>query len=834
MSNEVINPYQTFRDNTGNVLANGTVGFYVNTTSDLDSIFSDEALTVSQTNPYPLDAYGRIAGDVKYAGKKTLTIRTESGGFVRTIDNVSTSADPTRTVIPHDTLADAVADVTLNVLGGDAINIAERTTGNGGGAMWDVVLSSTVTENTYNIVQCTGVGTLSLVLRHNGAITPEQWGISDSTSVEVDDSVGVQALLDDNTIRRVNGDPTKTYFFSQIVTNKQKFTWDGGIFRLKRTDTLTNNTSWNSWPSGAAQSTGNDWLIRFTAPALGDSGVIFKNIDLEGNGKTFATSAGYANHLVQMLDVVSCRHIMFDNVNISRNNGNGLRVWNSEYIVFSNGSVLETVGLTGAITSFEQIALVASRYCTISYNDLGRMTPDSPISTVGGWADITAETEVGGFVPFNTVGGAPYNLVTWYGLACGTSDTFHSIHHNVLRSDLVDAAEAGGGGCLARMLTVNSGQCYVKDNIIYDTTGLSNGGIGLGHDETTAIGAVPYGRMASRTEVSGNTVFGFTKSASGNGILNNGSEDCNVHDNHVYNCVRAFSHTRFATTSRYKNNWAYFNDIAFELGDGVGATDSHGIVNLVEIEGNDFWNNLQDINMANQGNRTDLKVINNEFTQVRSNALVQFSIKHGFLEWTNNNVVNNSSAIVCSWFAADTGLNLSYEGGSIKCLQDVSTELILFDGDASPVAGGRGRLTISNMKAECPTGSNNRKVRVRRENDKGISISNPQLTNAFIQLDTLTGNKQVNGGSITTQGTSPGIVADSGDITDIVHINDVMFPSVGAATPITTAIASTGIIVVNSCVTPENKDLTDRANGAAMRNNDCWKVVAGTLTASRP
>ena len=52
MSNEIINPYQTFRDDNGVVLANGTITFYVNTTTTLDSIFSDEALTVSQSNPY--------------------------------------------------------------------------------------------------------------------------------------------------------------------------------------------------------------------------------------------------------------------------------------------------------------------------------------------------------------------------------------------------------------------------------------------------------------------------------------------------------------------------------------------------------------------------------------------------------------------------------------------------------------------------------------------------------------------------------------------------------------------------------------------------------------
>lgn len=62
-----------------------------------------------------------------------------------------------------DTLAEAVASTFVEA--GDSADLKERTTGNGGGAMWDYVLSSGVTNNTYNIVQCTGVGTLSLVLR---------------------------------------------------------------------------------------------------------------------------------------------------------------------------------------------------------------------------------------------------------------------------------------------------------------------------------------------------------------------------------------------------------------------------------------------------------------------------------------------------------------------------------------------------------------------------------------------------------------------------------------------------------------------------------------------
>ncbi|MBV1928415.1 MAG: hypothetical protein KUG81_02770, partial [Gammaproteobacteria bacterium] len=87
------------------------------------------------------------------------------------------------------TLAAAVADTGL--ADGDALNIAERTTGNGGGAMWDVVLSSTVTENTYNIVQCTGVGTLSIKLRENdNNVIAKQWGAIEDGATDDTDAIG--------------------------------------------------------------------------------------------------------------------------------------------------------------------------------------------------------------------------------------------------------------------------------------------------------------------------------------------------------------------------------------------------------------------------------------------------------------------------------------------------------------------------------------------------------------------------------------------------------------------------------------------------------------------
>jgi len=90
MSYNVINPYQTFRDSTGAVRAGGFITFYENKTTTAASIYSDELLTVAQSNPYTLDAYGRIAGDVKYTGALTLKIQNSDLSDIFTIDDVTT------------------------------------------------------------------------------------------------------------------------------------------------------------------------------------------------------------------------------------------------------------------------------------------------------------------------------------------------------------------------------------------------------------------------------------------------------------------------------------------------------------------------------------------------------------------------------------------------------------------------------------------------------------------------------------------------------------------------------------------------------------------------
>jgi len=92
------------------------------------------------------------------------------------------------------TIAKAINDTRIipesGSVSGDLIQVKENKTGTGGAGLWKAVLSTSVTENPYNIRQCVGVPSASLVLITNNEIDITQIG-----AVSGDDSFDNTAII---------------------------------------------------------------------------------------------------------------------------------------------------------------------------------------------------------------------------------------------------------------------------------------------------------------------------------------------------------------------------------------------------------------------------------------------------------------------------------------------------------------------------------------------------------------------------------------------------------------------------------------------------------------
>lgn len=91
-------------------------------------------------------------------------------------------------------LAEAVNETNTSIAEeGNLIYLEERTTGNGGGALWKYVDATSVTPNTFNIVQCVGVPSLALQLIIVEPLKLKPWGaIGDGIA---DDTAAIQNII---------------------------------------------------------------------------------------------------------------------------------------------------------------------------------------------------------------------------------------------------------------------------------------------------------------------------------------------------------------------------------------------------------------------------------------------------------------------------------------------------------------------------------------------------------------------------------------------------------------------------------------------------------------
>ena len=157
MANDVINPYQTLRDNRGKPLAAGKLKVYVNRTTSIGTAFSDSDLTIAQSvDPYVLDNYGRVAGDLRWSGERTVEVYDADDALIRTLNDVVTLVDTSGFAINFASVAAMAADSTL--LAGDvcetqSYNLDQRQ----GGASYIVTTSAETVDN-YRVIDLAPAG----------------------------------------------------------------------------------------------------------------------------------------------------------------------------------------------------------------------------------------------------------------------------------------------------------------------------------------------------------------------------------------------------------------------------------------------------------------------------------------------------------------------------------------------------------------------------------------------------------------------------------------------------------------------------------------------------
>lgn len=206
MSSRFISPF--FDAGNGITPSSGAKLFFF----ELDGVtprdtFSDEPASTSNANPVISDANG-LFGDIWIVGSYKVILQDKNSVQIWEGSPIRETPSVTDTAFNKNfaTLAAAAADV--NLVDGDGLNLVERITGDGGWAMWDVVLASSVTPNTYEIVICTGVPTLALELRVDNTTTTTQFGAPFGGTVDA-----VPALQN---------------YFDYCITNKVDVVFDEG------------------------------------------------------------------------------------------------------------------------------------------------------------------------------------------------------------------------------------------------------------------------------------------------------------------------------------------------------------------------------------------------------------------------------------------------------------------------------------------------------------------------------------------------------------------------------------------------------------------------------
>lgn len=152
-------PFSQFFDNSGNVLASGSITFTDSGTTTPKTTYSDKALSVPNTNPVLLNSAGRPATDIWGSGSYRAVLKNSIGSVLGTFDNVEAPTEiPSQTgnageflTTNGTTLSWAAISQVPDMTGQDG----EYLTNNGTTASWAPVTTASLTVPSQDVTAAT-------------------------------------------------------------------------------------------------------------------------------------------------------------------------------------------------------------------------------------------------------------------------------------------------------------------------------------------------------------------------------------------------------------------------------------------------------------------------------------------------------------------------------------------------------------------------------------------------------------------------------------------------------------------------------------------------------
>jgi hypothetical protein len=299
------------------------LNFYVVGSGTRKNTFTTAAATAGteHANPVVADALGvfpaiYIQGDYDWVLTDKNAVQKNTGS----VSEFVTGSGQSENILSRATLNAAVIDTSLQ----DGLVI---TVGDRGGSTWDVVLSSTVTENTFYIVQCTGVATLSLVLRIGDVVNVKHFGalgdgVNDDTRLI---NEALQYGIDNDQAVYI---PSSTYILTSLsgFGGIRLFSWTGSSGRFCAFG--DGATTVLKMKDGTITNTGQSMID--LRPDADMEHILFKDMVLDMNGQNMpgwpGGSAWEQSHTLRYDgdDAFTTTLLEYDNIVIRNRIGDGM------------------------------------------------------------------------------------------------------------------------------------------------------------------------------------------------------------------------------------------------------------------------------------------------------------------------------------------------------------------------------------------------------------------------------------------------------------------------------------------------------------------------------